>query len=76
MVALRPGSAAKIDETSKPLIRQAVRDEFRRNIKSLKKTNFVRIETLVRQGRRRLEDLESGRIAGITTVTFPSRDES
>ncbi len=71
MVALRPESSAKVPEASKPLIRQAVRDEFRKNATSIKKVHFVRIETLVRQGRRRLEDIEAGRIAGISTVTFP-----
>ena len=76
MIALRPGSAAKIDESSKTQIRQAVRDEFRRNAISLKKTHFVRIETLVRQGRRRLEDLEAGRIASITSITFPHRGDT
>ncbi|KAL5109452.1 hypothetical protein TcWFU_009431 [Taenia crassiceps] len=62
MIALRPGSKAKLEESSKSQIRQAVRDEFRKNAAALKKTHFVRIETLVRQGRRLLEDLEAGRI--------------
>lgn len=72
MIALRPGGKAKIEESSKLQIRQVVRDEFRKNATALKKTHFVRIETLVRQGRRLLEDLEAGRIASITTVTIPS----
>ncbi|KAL5967841.1 Phosphatidate cytidylyltransferase mitochondrial [Taenia solium] len=72
MIALRPGSKAKIEESSKSQIRQVVRDEFRKNATTVKKTHFVRIETLVRQGRRLLEDLEAGRIASITTVTIPA----
>lgn len=76
MIALGPQSSAKIPEASKPIIKQAVRDEFRKNCSSLKQTHFVRIETLVRQGRRRLEDLEAGRIASISTVSFNCKKES
>lgn len=75
MIALRPGSPGKIEESAKSQIKQVVRQEFRKNAYSLKRTHFVRIETLLRQGQRRLEDLNEGRIAGISTVSFPSKDK-
>lgn len=70
MIALGKNSTAKILETAKPQLRESVRAEFRKNATGLKKSNFVRIETLVRQGQRRLEDLEKGRISTISTITF------
>lgn len=75
MIALRPGSSAKLEEAVKPQIRQVVREEFRKNARTLKKTHFVRIETLLRQGQRRLDDLKNGRIADITMVSFRSQNK-
>lgn len=69
MVALGPHSTAKIAPESRPALREVVRAEFRKNVAALKKTDVFRIEALVRQGQRRLEDIEQGRISSISTFT-------
>ncbi|VDN16470.1 unnamed protein product [Dibothriocephalus latus] len=74
MVALGPKSTAKIAPEARPALREAVRTEFRKNVASLKKTDLFRIEALVRQGQRRLEDIQEGRISSISTVTPKYKD--